>query len=100
METAIIAGIASIIGGLMAFFAPLALQKAKHRDETEDKRDEWKAHVDACLSSDKKRLDNIETGDKLILRALMAVLGHMEDGNHTGELGERRRDIEQYLIER
>ena len=100
METAIIAGAASIIGGLIAFFAPIALHKIQHKDSQHDQHQEWRTHINRCLDNDNKRLNSIEAVDKLILRALMAVLGHMEDGNHTGELKDRRTDIEQFLIER
>ena len=97
---AIIAGGSAVIGGVLSGVFSILLQHLKHKDEQEDNRDEWKNYVNECLDKDKKRLDSIEETDKLILRALMALLGHSEDGNHTGELSARRQDIEQYLIER
>ena len=61
---------------------------------------------DRWLASDKRRLEHIEKRqDKhdeqnvLILTALVDLLGHEIDGNHTTKLMETRDKIQKYLIE-
>lgn len=62
------------------------------------------AHYDECLSKDKKRLNELSaTAEantqcmKLLLESTMAILGHLEDGNHTKMLSEKKAKIESYL---
>ena len=111
IAAALIGLVAAALGGVIAGCFSLLLQHAKHKDEKEDRaeesRSEWEAHVDECLDRDQKAIrdlqraaEDTESQGKLTLRCLMAILGHLEDGNHTGELKARRSDIEKYLIER
>ena len=115
MESTILAAliglVAASLGGVIAGCFSLLLQHAKHKDDKEDRaeetRNEWEAHVDECLDRDQKAIRDLQKAaevngnqGKLTLRCLMAILGHLENGNHTGELKARRTDIEKYLIER
>ena len=111
IAAALIGLVAAALGGIIAGCFSLLLQHAKHKDDQEDReleaRSEWETHVDECLDRDQKAIRDLQKAaedngsqGKLTLRCLMAILGHLEDGNHTGELKARRTDIEKYLIER
>ena len=59
------------------------------------------------LARDKKRLDEIEKvldqqsdTNRLMLECLLAVLGHLEDGNHTNQMKETRSKVESFLLEK
>ena len=63
--------------------------------------------IETYLASDKRRIEHLEkkqdTADeqnKLILKALVTLLGHEIDGNHTDQLRDVRDSIQNYLIER
>lgn len=96
--------VVALIGAFTAcLFTPLmqfVLARANKKDEKNDKYAEWRKHVDICLDNDNKRIETIEESSKLTLKSLLAILGHMESGNHTGELQKRREELEHFLIER
>lgn len=111
VTAALIGVCAAAVGGVIAGAFSLLLQHTKHKDEQEDREQaittEWRNHVDECLDRDQKAIRELQkhAGDteeqgKLTLKCLMAILGHLQDGNHTGELKKRRDEIERYLIER
>lgn len=50
------------------------------------------------LARDHKRLSELETSDRLIMRGVMQLMSHEIDGNHTEQLKKTRDDMEQYLI--
>ena len=61
---------------------------------------------DELFANDKARLDNLEhmVADMrecmmLLLESEMATLGHLEDGNHTKMLMEKKEKIAKYLYE-
>lgn len=72
----------------------------KPADEITDK---IKEH-DGYFANDKARLDNLEhmmvdmrKCMVLLLESEVAVLEHLEDGNHTKDLQEKKRNIDNYL---
>ena len=56
-----------------------------------------RAH-DQRLANDHRRLSELETSDRLIMRGVMQLMSHEIDGNHTAQLKETRDDMERYLI--
>lgn len=63
------------------------------RDETLRKHTEQ-------LDNDNKRLKELEEGNKVLMQAMLALMSHELDGNHTAQLEQAKKDIEQYLISR
>lgn len=79
--------------------------KWAHR--TSDENAVTLGEIETYLASDKRRIESLEryqaTNDaqnKMILKALVALLGHEIDGNHVDKLSDIRDSIQDYLIER
>jgi hypothetical protein len=49
---------------------------------------------------DYRRMDKMEQAQNAICKALLALLWHAEDGNHTGAMKAAREELQNYLIER
>ena len=54
----------------------------------------------AFFANDKRRLDLIEEGSRVTMRAILALLSHGIDGNDVEGLKTAKNEIQQYLIER
>ena len=61
---------------------------------------EWRRDVDQKLGSDNKRIASLENGNKVICKALIAMLSHEINGNSTEKLKKAMSDLQDYLIER
>lgn len=61
---------------------------------------EWRQSVTDKLDKDKRRIDNLEDGNKVVCRGILALLSHEINGNSTDKLTEARDGITNYLIER
>ena len=61
---------------------------------------EWREEVDRKLDSDNKRIESLEEGNKVICRALIAMLSHEINGNSKEKLQTAMTDLQNYLIER
>jgi len=61
---------------------------------------EWKAEVDRKLGSDNERIKSLEDGNKVVCRALIAMLSHEINGNSVDKLQSAMTDLQNYLIER
>ena len=61
--------------------------------------------VNKKLDRDHKRLNALEDDSKyvenaikLLIRSNLAILGHMSDGNNTGEMAKMEKEIQEFLI--
>lgn len=61
---------------------------------------EWRRVVDQKLDNDNKRIAALEDGNKVICKALIAMLSHEINGNSTEKLKKAMSDLQDYLIER
>ena len=61
---------------------------------------QWRSEVDAKLDNDNKRIASLEAGNKVVCKALIAMLSHEINGNSTDKLREAMSDLQNYLIER
>lgn len=61
---------------------------------------EWRTEVDRKLDSDNKRIESLEEGNKVICKALMALLSHDLNGDSKDKLQKALSDLNDYLIER
>ena len=61
---------------------------------------ELREEVDRKLDSDNKRIESLEEGNKVICRALIAMLSHEINGNSKEKLQMAMTDLQNYLIER
>ena len=71
-------------------------------DKLEEKVDDGikrHEHYDKCLDNDNKRINYLDGGYRLMLRALMQLITHELDGKHVDKLEETRDAIHDYLIE-
>ena len=60
----------------------------------------WRRDVDAKLDNDNKRIASLEEGNKVVCRALIAMLSHEINGNSKDKLQTAMSDLQEYLIER
>ena len=61
---------------------------------------EWRRDVDDKLGKDNKRIASLEEGNKVICRALIAMLSHEINGNSKEKLQTAMSELQNYLIER
>ena len=68
--------------------------------ELEDSQRAMRVEFMQFFKNDKNRLDAIEEGNRYMQRAMLALLSHNLDGNHTQQMEKARDDLHDYLIER
>lgn len=61
---------------------------------------EWRNDVDRKLGSDNERIKSLEEGNKVICKALIALLSHEINGNSNDKLQKALEGLNEYLIER
>ena len=58
------------------------------------------AEYDNHFSRDLRRIEAIEEGNKIIQKAMLALLAHAIDGNNVDQLRRAEDDLKNYLIDR
>lgn len=61
---------------------------------------EWRRGVDASLEDNKERIETLEAGNKVICKALIAILSHEINGNSVDKLQKAVSDLNDYLIDK
>lgn len=83
----------------------ISLRKvAKEPEEEQNRRlDKLEASViqiKTYLSSDNERIKTMESGNRVMLHAMSALLAHGIDGNNTENLVRAKEELDEYLINR
>lgn len=110
-STVIVALITSITTAILVPLVQFAISKATRKEERDAKKleskDEWQKTVDEKLATDKARLDALTRDvsdqkemDKMLLKGVMLITGHLCDGNHTEMLKKYSSEVDEYLIEK
>jgi len=60
----------------------------------------WQQSVDDRLKSDHDRLKNMEDGNKVVCRGILALLSHEINGNSIDKLKASQTEMTNYLIDR
>lgn len=71
-----------------------------HQDERLDALEKWKSEVDRKLTHDNDRLSNIDNGNRVTQRALLALLDHGIDGNNIQQMQHAKEELQEHLINR
>ena len=66
---------------------------------SDDLREEVERHSN-LLDTDNKRLQELESSNKMILQTLLAIINHDITGNGIDKMKQIRDDLQEYLIER
>lgn len=99
----------ALCGAIVAVSAALgvivgAIQKAKSPNRIQNERldmiEKRLNKFDELFDNDDKRLQQIEAGNRVTQRAILALLRHSIDGNDTEALREAEYDLNKYLIEK
>lgn len=114
MEPLQLAGL--IVGGVLAVCGAIStvgaavekivkvIRAAKAPNDEQNARisslEEWRVGVDRKLDTDKKRLDNKDSGDRVTQLALLALLDHGIDGNNIDQMLKAKQELQQHLINR
>ena len=91
-----------VVVAILAFIVLLGNGIKTIKDWRKPKVDEaqWRRDTDSRLANDNKRLKTLEDGNKVICKALMAMLSHEINGNSIDKLQQALSDMHDYLIER
>lgn len=65
-----------------------------------DDMERWRQDVDSKLTSDNKRLEVLEGGNRVICRGILAMLSHEINGNSNDKLVASQQEITNYLIDK
>ena len=84
------------IGGAGAIITKLI---TKYKKPDKDRDTMMKKHQE-MLDNDNRRLKELEEGNKVIMQALLAIMSHELDGNHTIQLQQAHDALKDYLITR
>ena len=92
----------TICGGIITIGGACAIIfKVIDRHRKPDKnRDEMIKKHSEQLDNDNRRLKELENGNKVIMQALLAIMSHELDGNHTTQLQQAHDSLKEYLIKR
>lgn len=90
---------------LLAIFAAIVLignviKVIKDWREPSVSEAEWRRGVDAKLEDNTQRIESLEAGNKVICKALIAIMSHEINGNSIDKLQKAMSDLNDYLIDR
>ncbi len=89
------------LGGAIAVCVKLYSWARKPTEDAQsvlEEHDTWFAADKRRIEALEKRQDEADEMNRLQLQALVTLLGHEIDGNHTSQLKEVRDEIQMYLI--
>lgn len=104
METIILvwACISAIIG--MTAFIVSKINKYKKPNQIQDERlnkiENRIESFEKMFANDNNRIEEIERGNRVTQRALLALLSHGIDGNEIDAMSKAKSELENYLIQR
>lgn len=84
-----------IVKAVKAAKAPNVQQNARL-----DALEVWRKEVDRKLTADNDRLSDIDEGNRVTQRALLALLDHGIDGNNTEQMQHAKEALQNHLINR
>lgn len=93
----LILSIASVIGLIAS-----AVRKAKAPNERQNERiaeleKQVKRH-DELFLNDLRRFENMESGNRIMMKCMLSLLSHGIDGNDTEGMRKNREELQEYLI--
>lgn len=65
-----------------------------------DELEAWRKSVDSKLKADNDRLGDIDDGNRVVQRALLALLDHGIDGNNIDQMQHAKEELQNHLINR
>lgn len=89
---------AALIAFALAIWA--LIDKIKKARQPAQELKHWQMETDQKLDKDKKRIDSLEEGNVVLIKAISAMLSHEITGNSIDKLKEARDQLTTYLIER
>ena len=61
---------------------------------------QWQRETEAKLANDKKSIDSLENGQRVVLRGINAIISHEINGNSLDKLQKSQTEILDYLIDK
>ena len=86
--------------GVIAVCVKKAKSPNQKQNERLDSLESKMKHHEELLDNDNTRLKNIEYGNRVTQRALLALLAHGIDGNDIDSMKKAKEELQQYLIEK
>lgn len=91
-----------VLVAILAFVVLLGnfVKTIKGWKQPHDDLEAWRQDVNGKLDRDNRRLNDLEDGNRVICRGILALLSHEISGNSDDKLKESQAEITNYLIER
>lgn len=86
--------------GVLGSWLKKAMEPNTKQNERLDKIEQRLDVVDRILAEDNKRFQDFEEGNKVTMRALLALLAHGIDGNEIEGMREAKKELNDYLLKR
>ena len=83
-----------------------AVREVKHESPTGKQAEMLKLHeerldlIEERLGKGDDRFKELETGNKVTQKALIALMGHAINGNDVDQLRKAKKDLEDYLVDK
>lgn len=97
------AGAIGIIAKVVKWFRKPADTQKERVDAHErrlDGHDDALKEIRQYLTNDKKRIDALEEGNRIVQQSLLAIMSHLLNGNDTESLKKAKENLESFLIEK
>lgn len=91
-----------VLLAVLAFIVLLGnfIKTIKGWKQPHDDLQAWRRDVDTKLNKDNQRLNDLEEGNRVICRGILAMLSHEINGNSNDKLLASQTEITNYLINR
>ena len=91
-----------VLLAVLAFIVLIAnaIKAVKEWKKPADDLQAWRRDVNQKLNNDNERLNELEEGNKVICRGILAMLSHEINGNSNDKLIASQQEITNYLIDR
>jgi len=91
-----------VLLAILAFIVLLGnfIKTIKGWKQPHDDLQAWRRDVDTKLNKDNQRLNDLEEGNRVICRGILAMLSHEINGNSNDKLLASQTEITNYLINR
>lgn len=90
--------LAALLGFLILIWN--AVKAVREMRKPADDLQAWRRDVDEKLNHDHERLADLEEGNKVVCRGILALLSHEINGNSTDKLKASQQEMTNYLIDR